>query len=263
MITFAALTPHTPLLLPTIGKEHKEQLANSLRAFENLKKAFHDSAPDTTIIISPHSTAMPDAVTLNLTESYHGDLSEFGDLETKPTFKTDQALIDQIQRTLRKKQLPITLYSFETLDYGATVPLSLIKPKDDVKLVHIIPSSELDFKKTFAIGEAMKDILTNTTKRIAIIASNNLSHRLSSESPAGFSSQGEKFDATIKEALETKNTSRLISLSEELVREAGQCGFRGLLILMGIISRMQYEPRLLAYEHPFGVGYLTADFSFK
>lgn len=260
MIVFAALTPHTPLLLPTIGKEHEKKLEKTLAAFQELKKNLHASAPDVIIVISPHSEALSDAVVINLAETYKGDLSEFGDLETKPQFRSDHALIDQLQRNLRKENQKITLTSSEAIDYGAVVPLILLEMNDATKLIHLIPSSKLDFKSHFALGEKMKDVLASSTKRVAIIVSNNLSHRLSSESPAGFSPKGKAFDTAIRESLETSNTKRLITLSVKLVEEAGQCGFRGLLILLGILSNIHHKTRILAYEHPFGVGYLTAHF---
>lgn len=262
MIVFAAIMPHSPLLLPTIGSEHTKAIRGTLVANETLRKEFQAARPDVILIISPHSTALPDAVVLNLADKYHGDLTQFGDLKTKRVYRPATPLIDRLQRTLREKKQPITLLSVPILDYGAMVPLVSLGVPETLPLIPMFPGDALDFKKHFLLGEAMQDELGDNSKRIAVIASNNLSHRLSSDAPDGFSPQGEKFDATVREALATGNTTRLLKLKTDFVEEAGQCGFRGTILLLGILSRAGASARTLSYEHPFGIGYLTASFTF-
>lgn len=261
MIVFAAITPHSPLLLPTIGSEHAKVLQGTLAASATLRKNFQAAKPDVVLIISPHSTALPDAVALNLADTYHGDLTKFGDLKTRRVYRPATPFIDRLQRTLREKNQPITLLSVPTLDYGAMVPLVSLGVPETLPLIPVFPGNGLDFKKHFTLGEAMQEELGDSPKRIAVIASNNLSHRLSSDAPAGFSLQGEKFDALVREALETGNTARLLKIKPNFVEEAGQCGFRGTILLLGILARAGVSARILSYEHPFGVGYLTASFT--
>ena len=47
---------------------------------------------------------------------------------------------------------------------------------------------------------------------------------------------------------------------EDFVDDAGECGYRSILILMGILDGLNIKPRILSYEGPFGVGYLVADY---
>ena len=54
----------------------------------------------------------------------------------------------------------------------------------------------------------------------------------------------------------------ILNMGEELVEEAGECGFRSIIILLGALSNLQqttYNLQLLSYEGPFGVGYLIAN----
>jgi len=44
------------------------------------------------------------------------------------------------------------------------------------------------------------------------------------------------------------------------VEEAGECGFRSILIILGILNQLDCKFDALSYEGPFGVGYLTANF---
>ena len=100
-------------------------------------------------------------------------------------------------------------------------------------------------------------------KRVAIIASANLSHGLTTDSPAGFREEGKKFDQSIIELLQSHNTTGIATLPHELVENAAETGYTSLLILLGALKNVNYEFKNLAYEHPFGVGYLTAEFIFS
>ena len=49
-------------------------------------------------------------------------------------------------------------------------------------------------------------------------------------------------------------------MKKDFVADAAECGFRSFLILMGILQGVQTTYKSYAYEAPFGVGYLTANF---
>ena len=41
--------------------------------------------------------------------------------------------------------------------------------------------------------------------------------------------------------------------------EAGECGLRSIVIMLGIVSTLDWKVKILSYEAPFGVGYLVAE----
>ena len=55
-----------------------------------------------------------------------------------------------------------------------------------------------------------------------------------------------------------KNFLRL----DEMFPEAGECGLRSFSFLLGILeeSGLDWQPEILSYEGPFGVGYLVINF---
>ena len=54
-IVFAAISPHPPLILPSVGPEKdREKVKNTINALENLGKELKKLNPDTIIISSPH-----------------------------------------------------------------------------------------------------------------------------------------------------------------------------------------------------------------
>jgi len=54
-----------------------------------------------------------------------------------------------------------------------------------------------------------------------------------------------------------------LGIEPELIEEAGECGLRSIVILLGAISSMRWEIRSMNYEAPFGVGYLAANITIK
>ena len=58
-----------------------------------------------------------------------------------------------------------------------------------------------------------------------------------------------------------KETEELIKLKPEFIEEAGECGLKSIMILLlGILEGVQYEPQLFSNEGPFGVGYMVMNF---
>lgn len=263
-LVFAAFTPHTPLIIPQIGKDHRMLLAKTEKSFSYLSDELYSSKPDTILVISAHAQLLPDAFTLNLNPTFSVSFYDFGDVVTKLTFKSDVGLTHHIKEQLETKE-SIVLATEEQLDHGIGVPLySLLKPFGP-KPPKIIPLmySMLDFKRHFSFGIKLQQEILNSTKRIAVVASGELSHRLTKKSPAGYSPEGKKFDTELQQLLLKKNINGIVAMPQPFVEAAGECGFRSLLILLGILNSINYSVKVLSYEAPFGIGYLSTYFPLK
>ncbi|MBU4314897.1 AmmeMemoRadiSam system protein B [Patescibacteria group bacterium] len=263
MIIFVALTPSTPLLLPSIHKDKGVKLQKTLDAMEELEENLYASSPDVILLLSEHPTSFEDAFSINVSDPYTFDVSAFGDLGLDIKLHPDIETIDHLQRYLRNQSIPVTLSTDEALDHGSAATVSILtKHLPNVKLIPITYSS-LDSKAHFQFGQALKDIVINSNKRIAIIASGDLSHALESTSPAGYNKHGKEFDEKITELITQKNTAGLITLDETLVKEAQQTVYQQLLILFGLLENISVKPKILSYESPFGVGYMVVDFEIR
>lgn len=259
MITFAAFTPHSPLLIDSIGKENIKYLIHTREALAHVSDALVEAKPDVIFVISSHSLVHESAFSINLHDAYEVEFKEFGDHATHREFFPDLELITQIQRGARQAEIPFVLESYASLDYGSGVPLFLLCDHLQPKIVPISYSGN-DRKQHIAFGRFLKDVATASHKRIAIIASGDLSHSLTSDAPAGFHEEGKEFDETIRRSIEQFSSSTLLSLDEQVVEQAEQCALRPLLILFGILDHMSVRSEVHSYEAPFGVGYLVAQF---
>lgn len=257
MIVFAAIVPHSPLLVPSIGKDHREKLDGTMKAIQEIEQALYLVKPEAICIIAPHGTRYPDAFSINLSDKYTGNFKSFGDFSTTIEAKSDFLLIDHMQRKLRDENVPFTLTSNPELDYGFSVPILLLTSHlTPWKLIPVSPSM-LDGKSHFEFGKQLKRVLHSETKRVAIIASADLSHKLSADSPGGASAEGPIFDKAVVDSASVNNAEALSALSPDVIENASQCGYRPIMTLLGTLSDMNITPKKLCYESPFGVGYLT------
>ncbi|MFH1173352.1 MAG: AmmeMemoRadiSam system protein B [bacterium] len=256
MLVFSAIAPHPPIIIPTVGKENLAQLNATVEAMEKLEEKLFNCQPEVIIIISPHGPLLADAFTVNVNTDYLGNLEDFGDFTTQLNFKNDLDLVSQIKNCA----LSVSLTTFPKLDHGVMVPLYyLTKRLANIKIVPI-NYSLMDYQSHFKFGQELKKIINKSKKRIAVIASGDLSHSLTASAPAGFTERAAEFDETLIKLLINKDTDGIMNLPLDLIDQGNECGLRSIIILLGILKDQDYQPDKLSYEGPFGVGYLVMDF---
>ncbi|MFA5127568.1 MAG: AmmeMemoRadiSam system protein B [Patescibacteria group bacterium] len=259
-LVFSAFTPHPPLIVPSIGKTELKKLSKTSSAFKELERNLYAAQPEVILIISPHGSFFPDVFTVNSCVKYTADFKDFGDLETSCEFNGDFEMTHRLRDATKRKHFPATLISEPRLDHGSSVPLIMLAGKLTGAKIVQLGFCDLDFKTHLDFGALIKEQILLSNRRVAVIASGDMSHALSTDAPAGFNKAGAEFDKKIRELLMAGNISGILNLDEKLIKNASECGLRSLLILLGILQKMHYDYRELAYEAPFGVGYLTAEF---
>lgn len=261
-LIFSAVTPHPPFLIPAIGKDNMAKLERTKQALEKLEEELYLTHPDIIVVISPHSHHFPDAFSVNMSPLFECDLKSFGDLTTKLPLKGEMLLPYDIRTSAYEKpECPTVLINEPNLDHGLVVPLLyLTRHLPEVKVLPI-GLSELDAKAHWEFGQIIREQIIRSNKRIAVIASGDLSHALTTDSPAGYNKSGPEFDRKLQELFSSHNLAGLLTLDQNLIKESFECGFRSFLILAGVLKDTDYSYESFAYEAPFGVGYLTANFA--
>lgn len=258
MLSFAAICPHPPLLIPEIGREDAFKVQDTSSAMQELAQELTQKNIDTVVIISPHGTVFMDFMSVNLAENLSGDFTDFGS-DIKMDYTNDTELARYIKDLADTNGLPLQTVS-EPLDHGTMVPLYFLMQNLDAARVCQLSFSYLDYGKHFTFGEIIYEAIQNTDKRVALIASGDLSHRLTPQSPTGYSPRGKEFDKMLIESLEKNDVSGILNMDSVLIEEAGECGLRSIIILLGALSNTRYRFKKLSYEGPFGVGYLVGKF---
>jgi AmmeMemoRadiSam system protein B len=260
-IVFAAITPHPPVLIPEIGKDNLKQIAKTQEAFKKLEQEFYAAKPESVVVISPHGKIFNDAFNINLSADYTANFKEFGDFGLELKFKSDFMSIQQIRAADEtNKSVPIVLTSEPPIDHGCSIPLYYLA--QHLKNISVIPItySALDYQQHFAFGQFLHRQLSKINKRFAVVASGDLSHRLTKEAPGGYDPQGEVFNQQLIELIKKQDWSGILKIDPELIKTANECGLRSIIILAGLIESLNTRAEVLSYEGPFGVGYLVANF---
>jgi aromatic ring-opening dioxygenase LigB subunit len=263
-LSFAAIAPHSPLLISSIAKENHSRLEKTLNSYKKAESFIAAQKTETIIILSPHGKTENDQLTLNLAPKLSINFEEFGDFSSKSEIETDLETAEAIRQELLEKTC-LKATNQKVPDFGAGVPLYLLTKNQKNLEAVIINSSTQGIKQHFEIGTVIGKILEKSKKNISLIASADLSHCLNKKSPAGYSPKGQKFDLRLMDLINEKRIDDLLNLDEKTIEEAKSCGLKTILLLFGILfgAGADWKMATSTYEAPFGIGYLTASLEIK
>jgi AmmeMemoRadiSam system protein A len=259
---FSVVAPHPPILVPGVGGRRAQTAHDTLAALSEAQQALANFGPDAIVLMSPHAPAMADAIAVDDSEVLAGSLSQFGDA-TQYRWPGDPSLAHRLVAEMETLGLPAVARSSDPrirpgwLDHGTIVPLHFLEPTMRVPLV-VVSLSFLPYERHALVGEALAATATATGRRIAFVASGDLSHRLTPDAPAGYSPRAQALDDAIVGVFRSGHLDELARIDPSLVESGGECGLRSFVALSGITGAETVPVRVLSYEGPWGVGYLTA-----
>ena len=141
------------------------------------------------------------------------------------------------------------------LDHGTMIPLWFLNQYDRNYQVVRIGLSGLPFSTHYRLGQCIQRAAERSEKRIAVIASGDLSHRLTKDGPYGFQEEGPAYDRRIMDVMGSGEFGGLFDFSEEFCEKAAECGHRSFVIMAGALDSLAVKAERLSHEGPFGVGY--------
>lgn len=269
-LEIAALAPHPPIIIPEIGGGERNKVAKTIESMEELARIFVDKELDVLVTISPHGPVFSDVISSLHVNPIRGSFAAFGHPEVSLTLELEETLSEKINREMEREKIPFRKLREEDckrfritpeLDHGVLVPLYFLQEQGiDLPLVPL-NMGLLTYAELIQAGNVLQRVFADYPARIGVIASGDLSHRLTKNAPAGYSPQGREFDEKVMEIIEGGNLLELKNLDPILVEKAGECGLRPLLILAGVLSGKPVKSQVLSYEGPFGVGYGVACFT--
>lgn len=267
-----AFMPHPPVMVPEVGKDELSRIRNTVEAAEQASEALKNGGPQTIVLITPHGPVFEDAAAVSVHPRLRGSLAAFGVPDVALAFETDGLLVRHILRKAERLGINIVeltddlakTYRFSLqLDHGALIPLYYLhKAGFKGQLVHI-SMGLLPYEEMYTFGKAVQAAIGMMDKRVAVIASGDLSHRLTEDAPAGYNPRGAEFDRLVVDALANLDVKALLNLDPKLIEEAGECGLRPACFLMGVLGGLEAKAQVLSYEGPFGVGYAVASFTVR
>lgn len=261
-IAGAFIVPHPPILLPEVGKGEERKIQKTADAYRSIVERIASLAPETIVVTSPHSVMYADYFHISPGEHTQGDLRKFGVSGLQIEADYDTAFVASLTKISQEKGLPAGTFGEKekALDHGTLIPLYFLnKEFSSYKLVRI-GLSGLPPAEHYRLGQCIAETALRLDRRVVLIASGDLSHKLLEEGPYGFAPEGPEFDRQATEAMAQGDFLRFLTFPEALCDAAAECGLRSFQILAGSLDGMSVQSELLSYEGPFGVGYGAAAF---
>lgn len=256
--------PHPPIIVPEVGNGEEVAIAKTARSMDECAQRIAELRPDDIIIITPHGPVFRDAMALYYESSISGHLGSFRAPQVKISYDIDKPLTMAIADAASRYDITCALldgrammrYGIDdSMDHGALVPLYFIEKRYHAPhLVHITYGF-LSYEEIYAFGKAVQQAVEESDKNVVIIASGDLSHKLTPDSPNGYTPLGKEFDEKLLDLLSKSDVEGIVRMDKRFIEEAAECGMRSIIAMLGALDGYEFSANVLSHEGPFGVGY--------
>ena len=261
----AYIMPHAPISRPLVGRGEEKKIQNTLDGYRAASAKIAKEQPETIIVISPHNVMYRDAFYISPGDVYTDSLAAFRCPEEKVCHEYDTELIDEILLLSAQEDLPVSTdprYAGEP-DHGTCVPLLFVDEQyKDYKVVRIAPSL-LPNEDLLKMGRVLERAIAHVGRKVSILASGDLSHKLTQDGPYGFAQEGPEFDRQVTEQMKCADFKGFLEYDPRFLDRAAECGLPGFIILSGALENCIVQPHFHSYEGPFGVGYAVCDYDIE
>ena len=262
----AFAVPHPPIILPEIGHGEERKIRKTIAAYRTVMRQAVLLRPETIILTSPHSVMYADYFHVSPGREAQGDFSQFGAPQVRVHAEYDTEFVKALSQLCGERKIPAGTYGErgKELDHATMIPLSFLNESGagQYRLVRI-GLSGLPPLMHYRLGQCIATAAEKLGRRVVVIASGDLSHKLKEDGPYGFAPEGPEFDRLATEALGNGDFSKLLGLDPDFCESAAECGLRSFWIMAGTLDRKAVKSSLVSYEGPFGVGYGVASFEVK
>lgn len=263
--------PHPPVMVPRVGRGQESDIHSTIEALRNLSRRLARLRPDTIVISSPHAPAFSDHLFINDSPHMIGDLSVFGDRETRIAMDNDLEFAGALQRMATEAGLSAGPISekvlsrhglHQGLDHGVVAPLFWLLSEWPgtvplPRLVHL-STPPFDPVELYRIGRCIAETAEQLGRHVVCIASGDLSHRLKLNGPYGLDPEGPVFDRQLVSDVAASRLPEIYAYDARRVSHAGECGLCSIRMMIGALDGCSVAADMLSYEGPFGVGYMVA-----
>lgn len=254
----AMLMPHAPILIPAISGERGRGAEASVRALREAAKTIVRHAPETIVLISPHAPRRSGAFGLWTDESVAGTFEPFGFPRVGVKLPGDRRLTNAIVTECHARNVATWNLRHTPLDHGALVPLWFLVEAGWAGPVVVASLNYPDEGGLTSFGEAIAAAASAVGRRIAVIASGDMSHCLTEYAPCGFNPRAHLFDEEFIRLLRAGNYRKLPDMNAGLRENAAEDAVDSTIVAVAAAGWNNSGHAVLNYEGPFGVGYGVA-----
>ncbi|MCI1960192.1 MAG: AmmeMemoRadiSam system protein A [Clostridia bacterium] len=248
--------------MPEVGHGEEKKIQTTIDAYRFAMRSAAQFRPDTVVVTSPHSVMYADYFHISPGTHAEGSFSQFGAPKVKIEAEYDTEFVSVLSNLCGQNSIPAGTMGERNrhLDHGTMIPIRFLQENySDFKLVRI-GLSGLNPIMHYRLGQYISKTADELNRKVVVIASGDLSHKLKPEGPYGFAPEGPVFDSKVTDILGRGDFLSLLEMDSDLCESAAECGLRSFWIMAGTLDKKSVESSLISYEGPFGVGYSVSSF---
>ena len=256
------MVPHPPLIVPDVGRGGEKKVAETIRSYEKVADEIADLSPDTIVITSPHAVMYSDYFHISPGSGATGSFAKFGAPDVRFSEKYDEELVSRICQIADQEGFPCGTEGERDreLDHGTMVPLWFIRQRFTGGRIVRIGLSGLPLSEHYRLGRFIAEAAERLGRRIVIVASGDLSHKLQEYGPYGYAEEGPEYDRRIMDVMGRAAFDELLDFDEDFCDMAAECGHRSFVIMAGAWDKKSVRARVFSHEDITGVGYGICSF---
>ncbi|HEX9436931.1 MAG TPA: extradiol ring-cleavage dioxygenase [Candidatus Limnocylindria bacterium] len=280
-LVFACIAPHGGLAIEELcAPEDRDVAVATRRGLDELGRRFDAAEPEAVIVLTPHNIHVEGAMAVVVSGKVAGELKEggarrgafdpnAGQRSVSLEVRTDRELAQACIEALRGAAIPTVGVSYGgndaatatfPMDWAVLVPLWSMGGRRDppVPVVVVAPAREMTFESHVRAGEALRQAIDASGKRVALIASCDHAHTHDEAGPYGYSPAARTFDARVVDIVRRDQLEDLLGIDPNLIREGKPDSYWQMLMLHGALRGQGWRGEFLSYEAPTYFGMLCA-----
>lgn len=256
-VPLAILLPHAPILIPAVAGVSEAECRTSMRAMAEAARRLVAARPETVLLVSPHAQRVDGAFGVS-EGNVSGTLARFGARETGVKLPGDPELTGVLRELATERGLATERLPATALDHGSVVPLWYLTQAGWTGPTVVVALAAEDNARLGELGECVAAAAAKRGRRVAVVASGDMSHRLRPGAPCGYDPQAGEFDAAFIRELRAGATRGLAAAVAPSQERAAEDVVEATLFALGAVGWSAAGREVLGYEGPFGVGYGVA-----
>lgn len=257
-ISCAVIMCHAPIVVPPIGGIRESDCAGTTRAMRDAARALVAHEPQLIVLVSPHAPRHQQSWGLVSAPELRGSFARFGCPEVNLKVRGSSPAAEAISRAAGGYGLSTRELPGDALDHGTMVPLYFVHEAGYRGPVVVVAPPLPGLQTEVLFGEVLREAALSLDERWAVLASGDMSHRLTLDAPLGYDPRALRFDETFVEFVRAGDLRSAIGIDPGLADTAAEDVIQSTAVAAGAIAFRARGLKVFSYESPFGVGYLEA-----
>jgi aromatic ring-opening dioxygenase LigB subunit len=269
-VVYGCIAPHGDELIARIAGKNRGLAAESIGGMKRLASEMKAARPDTIVIATPHNLRLDNRIGVIVAENSSGKVGRPGTQITLKA-KCDVDLAREIIVASEEEGIPVVGANYGTIsgplsdlamDWGTLIPLWYFLRSTHLKsqIVMVTPSRGIPLEQNFRFGTKIGEVAQASKKRVAFVASADQAHAHDKKGPYGFSPEADQYDRLVVDAVRRNRLSDLLKFDMAMVDGAKPDSLWQMVILAGLLEKVEMRGHLYSYEVPTYFGMLCAGF---